>query len=208
MEMNTDSTFMKSNSRNICFSILFVSCICALLFFSCKKTSYPPVAIDQSYFPLVTGKYIIYDVDSLGYWGFNDTIIHHTYQIKEEVDSPYIDNAGNHAFRIIRSRRNDASSSWVVTDIWSSNLTDQTAEKVEENLRFIKLDFPIILNKQWYGNNYIQADSNLVFLNGWRYEYTSVHQPLTLNGLSFDSTVTVSQDLDSNAIQQYIYIEK
>jgi hypothetical protein len=204
----------KNNSGTILLSALFIICICALLFSSCKKTSYPPLAIDKSYFPLITGKYIIYDVDSEGWNSFvvdtTDSNYHSEshYQIMEEVDSPYVDNAGNTAFRIVRSRRTNESDPWTITDIWSANLTDHTAEKVEENLRFIKLDFPVILNRQWFGNSKIQADSNLAFLNGWVYEYTSVFQPLSLNGLTFDSTVTVKEDLDSNAIQQYIYMEK
>src|SRR6187399_3339537 len=125
--MNSEFSYMKSNSRNSFFSIVFISCVCMLIIFSCKKSSYPPLAIDKSYFPLVTGRYIIYDVDSLGYWGFKDTVVHHTYQIKEEVDSPYIDNEGNTAYKIIRSRREDESSPWTITDVWSANLTDHTA---------------------------------------------------------------------------------
>ena len=199
---------MSNRVKSAFIPLIFILSFILLIFFSCKKNSTEPIAIDESYFPLVTGKYIIYDVDSLGYWEFHDTLIHSHYQIKEEVDSPFIDNTGNQAFKIIRSRREDESSPWIVTDIWSANLTDHTAEKVEENLRFIKLDFPVLLNHQWYGNSKIQTDSNLAFLAGWKYEYSSVHQPLTLNGLSFDSTVSVTQFVDSNVIQQYIYREK
>ena len=83
--------------------LIFLLSFILLIIFSCKKNSTEPTAIDMSYFPLVTGKYIIYDVDSLGYWEFQDTIIHSQYQIKEEIDSPFIDNTGNQAFRIIRS---------------------------------------------------------------------------------------------------------
>jgi len=189
------------------YPVLFLSAI-LLLFFSCKKNDNVPLTVDKSYFPLVSGKYIIYDVDSLGYWGFADSVVHSQYEVREEVDSPYIDNAGNQAFKIIRSRRADENSQWIATDVWSANLTDFTAEKVEENLRFIKLDFPIALNREWFGNRYIKADSNLSFLAGWNYEYTAIHEPMTLNGLSFDSTVTVTQHDDQNAIQEYIYIEK
>ncbi len=53
-----------------------------------------------------------------------------------------------------------------------------------------------------------KRDSNLSFLAGWQYEYTSVNQPLTYNTHSFDSTVTVTQFVDSNVIQQYIYREQ
>lgn len=199
---------MSYQVKNAFLPLTFILSFILLIFFSCKKNSTEPLAIDLSYFPLVTGKYIIYDVDSFGYWAFSDSIIHSHYQIKEEVDSPFVDNTGNQAFKIIRSRRADENSGWAVTDIWTANLTDHTAEKVEENLRFIKLDFPVQLDRQWFGNSKIQTDSNLAFLAGWKYEYTSVDQPLTLNGHSFDSTVSVTQFVDSNVIQQYIYREK
>jgi len=181
-------------------SIIFIA--------SCKKDSTQPLTIDQSYFPLQTGKYIIYDVDSVGYNSFDNSTKTSIYQIMELVDTPYIDNAGNQAFKIIRSRRTDENSAWVATDVWSANLTDHTAEKVEENLRFIKLDFPVQLNRQWYGNAYIETDSPVEYLNSWVYEYTSVYQPLSINGHSFDSTLTVSQHDEENLIEKSIYTEK
>jgi len=183
------------------FSVVLISA-------SCKKDSTEPLAIDESYFPLMIGKYIIYDVDSVGYNSFDNSSRISNYQIMEQVDSPFIDNAGNQAFKILRSRRTNADSAWVATDVWSANLTDHTAEKVEENLRFIKLDFPIELNREWYGNAYIQTDSPLQYLSDWQYKYTAVHQPLLINGNSFDSTVTVSQHDDENVIEQTIYTEK
>ncbi|MFI5135815.1 MAG: hypothetical protein ACHQD9_08185 [Chitinophagales bacterium] len=192
-----------------CKAVLLLGFISSILFIaSCKKDSTEPLAIDESYFPLITGKYIIFDVDSVGYNSFDNTTKTSIYQIMEEVDSPYIDNAGNQAFKIIRSRRANADSAWIATDVWSANLTDHTAEKVEENLRFVKLDFPIELNREWYGNAYIQTDSPLQYLSGWQYKYTAVHQPLLINGNSFDSTVTVSQHDDENVIEQTIYTEK
>ncbi len=148
---------MSYRVKNAFIPLIFILSFTVLIFFSCKKNSTEPLPIDESYFPLITGKYIIYDVDSFGYWAFHDTVLHAHYQIKEEVDSPFIDNTGNQAFKIIRSRREDESSPWLVTDIWSANLTDHTAEKVEENLRFIKLDFPVILNREWFGNSKIQT---------------------------------------------------
>jgi hypothetical protein len=186
------------------FAVLFFTGIIS----SCKKNSIDPVAIDTKYFPLNTGKYIIYDVDSTGYSDFGNPTYTSHYQIKEEVDSPYLDNEGNTAYRIYRSRRNSDTDAWVITDVWSANLTTYTAEKVEENLRFIKQDFPIMLNRQWYGNGKIQTTGNLSFYDGWKYEYTAIHVPLTINSLSFDSTITITQHNEVNFIAQKIYIEK
>ena len=91
------------------------------------------------------------------------------YQVKEELDSTFIDDTGNQAYRIERSRRNDTASFWTITDIWYCNLTSSTAEKVEENLRFIKLSFPMFKNKTWAGNKYIHPWDVTDYLNGWNY---------------------------------------
>jgi hypothetical protein len=194
--------FFRSHNFLICILIL----ICIL--FSCKKTSIDPVAVDQAYFPLQTGKFIIYDVDSIAFSNFFNTTDTFSYQIKELVDSPYVDAANQTAYTIIRSIRADDNSPWEIKDIWSANLTDHTAEKVEENLRFIKMDFPVLLNKSWEGNSLINTDSTLLYLKDWEYEYTEVNSVASVDTMQFDSIVTVTQLKEQNAIEKLIFLEK
>jgi hypothetical protein len=176
---------------------------------SCQKEEgVPPLQIDFRYFPLETGRYIVYDVDSIGYNSFDGSTQVSSYQIEERVDSSFVNDAGSESFKIIRSRRKDENSVWFITDVWSANITETTAEKVEENLRFIKLHFPVQLNSRWYGNNYIQTDSDLVYLADWVYEYTAVHAPAAINGLAFDSVLTVMQFEEQNLIEDIRYQEK
>ncbi len=196
---------------NKCLSTImlcFIACCCAVTNFSCKKASIQPVPVDESYFPLVTGKYIIYDVDSIVISNFFDTTDTTHFELMEQVDSPYMDAANQQAFRIIRSRRNLPTDPWVITDIWSAKLTANTAEKVEENLRFVKMNFPVLLNKSWKGNSQINTDSPLVYLADWDYQYTEVNISLEVNNTLFDSVVTVTQHKDINAIQTTFYQEK
>jgi hypothetical protein len=186
--------------------IYFLALSCIL--YSCKKSTVDPVAIDKAYFPLQTGKYIIYDVDSIAYSNFFNSTDTFSYQIKEVVDSPYMDASNQTAYAIIRSVRADENSPWILKDIWSANLTDHTAEKVEENLRFIKLDFPVLLNKTWKGNSLINTDSSLLYLKDWDYEYTEVNTIITVDTMQFDSVVTVTQLNEQNVIQKMIFVEK
>ena len=60
------------------------------------------------------------------------------------------------------------------------------SKKVEENIRFTKLVFPIKNGEYWNGNAY----NDLLFCE---YTYDSIHEPYELNSFSFDSTVTVLQ---------------
>ncbi|MEO6166580.1 MAG: hypothetical protein ABIO46_00320 [Chitinophagales bacterium] len=177
---------------------------------ACEKSSVDiePIEIDKSYFPLSSGKYIIYDVDSIVLSDFFDTTDTVHYQVMEQVDSPFLDASNQEAFRIVRSRRNSVGDAWMVTDIWSANLTETTAEKVEENLRFVKLNFPVLLNKTWKGNSHISTDSPLVYLSDWDYKYTEVNVQLQIDTAQFDSVVTVTQHDDENAIQKILYLEK
>ncbi|MCS6990691.1 MAG: hypothetical protein NZL95_02390 [Chitinophagales bacterium] len=179
-----------------------------VLLASCKQSHMDPLAIDRSYFPLSTGRYWIYDVDSIGYWGFADSVIISSYQIREDIDSFFIDETGGQTYRIVRSFRRSEADPWIATDVWSANYTASTAEKVEENLRFIKQVYPIAEGRKWYGNAYIQTDSPLVYLSDWLYRYRDVHRPFSLDGLQFDSTITVIQKDLQNIIEQIYYEEK
>lgn len=182
--------------------------VALLLAMACQQHSQDPLTIDRSYFPLETGRYCIYDVDSVGYWGFADTVIIATYQIREDIDSAFTDDTGGQTFRILRSYRKSDADPWVVTDVWSANYTPATAEKVEENLRFIKQVYPIAEGRRWYGNQYIPTDSPLVYLKDWQYRYRNVHRPAAVGDFQFDSTITVVQKDQQNVIEQIYYEEK
>ncbi|MBA3647865.1 MAG: hypothetical protein H0W62_04830 [Chitinophagales bacterium] len=188
-----------------CWILLFIVAMS-----SCKKKTFTPELniSDRNYFPLWVGKYIIYDVDSIVYSSFFSRTDSFHYQIQELIDTAFTDGSANTVYRIVRSKRNDETSAWNVTDIWSASLTANSAEKVEENLRFIKLVFPIFLNESWKGNSKILIDSSTDYLSDWNYEYTSVNVTSAINSFTFDSTVTVLQHDDENAIQKIFYEEK
>ena len=113
-----------------------------------------------------------------------------TRQIKEVLESEYIDNEGRPGVRIEeRFKRNGDEDPWQISDIWYATRTKAKAEKIEENQRYIKLVFPPSNNKQWQGNIFTRCHYNeLSYLDGWRYEYVNVNEALDINGLSFDST--------------------
>jgi hypothetical protein len=116
------------------------------------------------------------------------------YQLKEITTEEFLDNEGRLTYRIERYWRDDSNANWSVKDVWYSNKTTTTAEKVEENVRFTKLIFPINTSKYWDGN----AFNNL---GEWEYYYDSLHKPKLINNLSFDSTITVIQRDNENVVE-------
>ena len=187
--------------------LLFVS---MLFIFSCKKNStetLPDVGYD--YAPYKLGSYIIYDIDSTVYDDFFKTVTVFKYRIKEKLEEPFIDNQGRNATKLIRyiKKYNPNKSydqmEWDIKDVWNCIKTQKTYEVVEENLRFIKLNFPIEVNKKWEGN----IQNSLEVLN---YKYVYVDKEESINGINFDKVTFVEQKDDkyNNLIQRQYYIEK
>ena len=182
-------------SLAIFFSVL-------MFLFSCKKDRDDVVPnLGYSYAGLDLGSYVIYDVDSHYYnKPFNvDTVVQ--FQIKEVVDSKYTDLEGEEAFKIIRYRKEKDSTNWVLQDVWNAKLTTTNYQKDEENIRFVKLIFPVRTNKSWDGNALNNNDK-------WEYEYASVHQTEKVGVYTLDSVLTVTQFEDINLIQERFFEEK
>lgn len=155
------------------------------------------------YYPLHTGHYIIYDVDSVNYsyTGINqrDTA---SYQLKEVVSDTFYDNQNRLNYRLEIYRRNTAADAWVINKVWYVYKDVTNVQKIEDDVRFIKMVFPPKEGMTWDGNQYAPQTGGFDYLANWEYSYTGLDQPKTLGGLSFDSTVTVNQWDDENGVQK------
>ncbi len=188
--------FLKKNSISIPIFLFGL-----LLFFACKKDkNVTTVDIGYEYFPIKTGNYIIYQVDSLYYNDFTSTIDTFQFQIKEKVAAIFEDLSQRPTQRIERYYRKNNNENWMFIRVWYTNRTATTAEKVEENLRYVKLVFPIKKNNTWNGNLF----NNLKEQN---YTLTKVNEAWQVDDLKFDSIVYIQQIADSNLIEKKIGYE-
>jgi hypothetical protein len=166
---------------------------------SCYDEDLSGIDLGYGYFPLELGKYVIYEVDS----SWRDDIIgpigagHLSYILRDRNESIFLDEEGREAIRVERQRQ--VAGGWVMKDVWSRVITPTFAEQNEENVIFIKHNFPVIEGKSWDGHaratplsvqQYYKAD-NIPF--DWSYTYRDLDSPFSINGLQFDSTVTVIQ---------------
>ena len=185
-------------------------------FYSCKKDKTPATDFGYNYFPNQVGRYVIYDVDSLYYDNANLNPNTHLakvdtfkFQLKEKIESIYPDNLNRPTIRLERYVKyfNDTLSysqmPWTLRNVWTENRTTTTAEKVEENIRYIKLAFPVNSNQTWNGN----AQNTLP---AWNYTYSYYDIPMQIRTLNFDSVLQVTQYDDGGAIltQRQLYVEK
>lgn len=175
-------------------------CITTLFFSSCKRETISPVDVGHDYYPSNVGHWVIYEVDSIFYDDFTHTVKTYKFKVNEKIESSFLDNQNRKTERLERYRQWSDTTSWFLKDVWISNLTSTTAEKVEENVRYLKLVFPIKKGTTWNGNAFNS-------INPQDYKYENVFQPFTVNGISYDSTITVIQEIDSNLIYVKYMVE-
>ncbi|MFT5602164.1 MAG: hypothetical protein ACI9N1_002416 [Flavobacteriales bacterium] len=168
-------------------------------FWSCRKTEqYVPANMYYSYYPTEVNSWIEYEAEEVFHTSFgSDTI---RYFLKEIITEDFTDNQGRNTQRIERFWKDSLSGNYSLKDVWYSNVTNTTAEKVEENIRFTKLIFPISDSKSWDGNA-------LNTIGTWEYELDSIHTEKTINSLYFDSTITVLQIDNINPFQYQVASE-
>ncbi len=197
---------MNTLLKNITF---FIICLLA----SCTKNSDLTLDYGYEYFPLEVGKYLVYNVDSTVYSRNQEGEIIpqiRSSQLKEEIVDSYIDGSGNEVFKIERFERTNSSSPWRVKDVWVTHIENNQAHRVEENYRFIKMIFPINENGiPWDGNAFIDelttisvAGESLQPFKYWAYEYQEVDLFKYIGGFDFDSTLTIIQADENNAIER------
>lgn len=164
---------------------------------ACKKDSTIPAdPYFRNYFPAEVGSYIIYDCDSIVYDDFNGTVDTFRFQIKEHYKSSFVDNSGRNALRIERWKKPADTLSWFLKDVWYVVASDNQVEKVEEDVRYIKLSFPVKEARRWDINALNSLGSRTV-------NYKDVHQTYAVAGVSYDSTVTVVNTDPENLVSEY-----
>jgi len=150
-------------------------------------SAYPDLT--REYFPLKVGSSITYQVDSIVFDdapGGNklDTV---SFQLKEEVASANRTEAGDTIYYIHRSRRQDATQPWNLTDVWTASASGTEALRTEENLTFKKLSFPLHYGKKWEPTAYINPET-LVLIGT---EHVQPYEEWEASVLSFDKEGSV-----------------
>ncbi|MCC7301921.1 MAG: hypothetical protein IT233_04710 [Bacteroidia bacterium] len=186
----------------------FTALVPVLLISACKKDG-PAPNVGFSYCPEKTGSYIEYEADSFvmdEQWAPGQDTTYY-FRIKEVQRSVFTDNEGRRSIRIERYKKkfNPAvpysQQSWTFTDAWYLTRTTRGVERVEEDMRYLRLIFPVKTGADWNGNS-------MNVMEEWPYTYRSAHSQETINGLPFDSVATVEQINYSDLVTTKYGVEK
>jgi len=168
------------------------------LLVSCGKETMEISSPSFNYFPTQKGKYVVYNVDSIVHStddnNNDDSVYYFHYQVKEIIDSSFIDGEGHERQVLVRYFRKDTSEIWNFNSVWTQSLNSTTAYRWEENIPYHKLSFPMNSDIEWNVNDKNTLDE--VF-----FKYEDIHSPRTLNNISFDSTVVVTDNAVPNFVE-------
>ncbi|MFQ5445443.1 MAG: hypothetical protein ACE5FF_00780 [Saprospiraceae bacterium] len=188
-----------------------------LVVLSCKNTPddfNPDFGYD--YFPLEVGKYWVYSVDSTIYNPTGDSLASVTHRlIKEEITDTLHDNTGEVLYKIEHYERAADTLPWQITKVLTQSITENQGRRTEDNLRFIKMPFPLRINDQWDGNAFFDpllivtvAGESLVMFKNWSYKVEQKDTPEDIGGFSFPAVATIRQADNENLIELRISREK
>ena len=163
-----------------------------------------PVLNGSDYYPIAPGDYAIFEVTESLQLG--SVITRDSFQIRERVDSvAYTDLSGEPYFRVVRSIRNNAQASWTDDSVMVIKKTAQRVERQENNVRLIKLVFPMTENRSWNANLMNAGEPK-------NSEYVQVAVPYTLQRISgaenFPQTTLVQLTADSSTIHAKTLYER
>lgn len=184
--------------------------LCALFLLTCtkKKSEDGDAVLALDYYPTVSGKFIIYQVDSTVYNDLRKDTVINKYLLKEKIADTYTDNTGNTAIRIERyikkfdPKKSYDSIPWSMKEVYLLNASKKNIQIVESNIRYTKLSFPVQAKATWNGN----ASNNL---GEQMYKYDYIDNAENLNGKAFDKVCLVIQKsfhplvLDQNYVEKY-----
>lgn len=148
----------------------------------------------EGYFGLEEGRFVEYDVVEIKHdkdLGVNETTY---YRLKTVIGKEVIDNEGRLAREFIRYIYDTIYQEYKVKDLWTAIIDQTRAELVEENQRKIKMVFAPSEFKEWDINAFNTLGTSSAI-------YSVIHEPASLNGFSFDSTVTVDEDSTYNLVE-------
>jgi hypothetical protein len=186
--------------------VYYLSFILFVALFSCHDADFSvePIKPDYSYFPVDSGRWSEFKVKEINIdapLNIYDTL---EYYVRYQLSGIFIDNQGDTLIKVLRYYRDNEADRWQPINTWLLGIYDNMAIEEEENIRYIKLRFPLTIGKQWNGNAYNRTDTLQLF----NYEVKSLDEPFVLNDISCDSVLLISQKSESTAISKIDFYER
>jgi hypothetical protein len=152
-----------------------------------------------NFFPIEKSNYSIYKVDSIVWNDYNTTVDTFSFEVKLRIDSAFTDNSGKQSHRWKKYVKTD-SNQWVFNNNYTLTNSSQKVETVQENMRYIKLVFPVVAGTVW-NSNALNTDVETSAI------YSDVDYSTSILNINYDSCALVIYEEEVNLIQEFIHQE-
>jgi hypothetical protein len=185
-------------------AILIASCSAALLFSACNSREIEELEIDfgYEYYPLEIGRSWTYQVDSVIYQpGIGRVEKDSSLSfLRETIVDTTTTLTGELQYIVERYYRPDDQTPWRVARVFTRSRSETQAFQTEDNLRFIKMPFPVERGKRWDGHLFFDETREFpvggeflaIFLN-WDYTVGGVNESFEVAGHSYSDVLTIRQ---------------
>ncbi|WP_416865812.1 MAG: hypothetical protein ACMVP2_26295 [Imperialibacter sp.] len=140
--------------------------------------------LGADFFPMEKGLYWEYEVDLTTY-NLLDSMPSH-YFLREVVADTFTDLSGSLSYRLERFSRETANVDWQLDSVWTARLSTTQAVRIENNVPFIKLTFPLAEGKEWNGNALNNRGEET-------YQVSGLGLALEVGDTTFENTLTILQ---------------
>ena len=198
--------FTKLDFKSILFGVLAI-----MMVVSCGDET---KRLDRSffgyeYFPVEVGHTWIYKMDQTIVRSQGRDNVSNTFFLRERVTDSFINTVGDTIFVLERATSDAQNGTYIPTDVWTAELNEESAQRVEENLRFTKMIFPFRVGSTWEGNLFdglttvnIAEESVRVYKDWGDYEVTARDISMTVEGTEYPEVAVVDQANFESAIER------
>ena len=142
----------------------------------------------------------IYKVDSVEYRRDKPAPDTFSFELMELIDTVFQDNMNEQVAGIKVVSRRDSLDFWQFRRMYYAKITAEFYERVEENIRYIKLSFPPAEDAIWNMNSRNNLPATWLF-------YQDLYKPYAGNANQVDSTLTITSKEINNNIEKFRYRE-
>lgn len=185
----------------------------------CNDSTVADIDIEQGYeyFPLAIGLSWEYQVDSITYDpDIGGTRVDSSTSFLREVIIDTLPNtAAETTYIIERSTRSNPNQPWQVLNTWTASRTDNLAVRTEDNLRIIKLTFPIREDSRWDPTLFIDPTLEIIVegetieaFKNWDGRVLATNQMQSLFGTDYESVLFSQLADDENLIERRLITEQ
>jgi hypothetical protein len=181
----------------------FCGLVCMILLAGCSSHDPELISVVPDYFPLKTGSWFIYTVDSVV---TNQNIAAtYSYELRVQAIDSFKTDEGDYTWILQRSKRSDAASPWASMPTWSARLSNNQLIISEGNISYVAMESPLLNGTSWDGNGFNTLGGGercpgTVISNCDLYTISDTGKPYELPDMTITNSVTVVESDDPDSI--------